>query len=93
MGRQKYYAVRRGRVKGVYKHLQQAQKQIHGYSRCDMKMFYNRDEAWTYVRQSDDNTEDPEYCDPSLLGLNGGYEPGYSCNFDHDCWDSCNYCA
>lgn len=80
MGKKKYYyAVRRGRITGVYDNYEDALAQTHGYSCSDMKKFKSSDEAWAYVRKPIYYFIPDEDYDSSNDILNEGD--------DYDCYD------
>lgn len=48
----KYYAVKKGRVPGVYQTWEECQKQIIGYSGSIFKSFKNKEDADKFIQDS-----------------------------------------
>lgn len=68
MSKQKYYAVRVGRIVGVFDNWPDCQKQTSGYSGSEYKSFYTKKEAEDYIAaKSESNTEKDLYKD-SIIG-------------------------
>ncbi|WP_238907500.1 MULTISPECIES: ribonuclease H family protein [Clostridium] len=53
MGKKKYYAVRKGKVPGVYESWEECKKVIDGFSGADYKAFGSREEALAYAENRD----------------------------------------
>lgn len=53
MGKVKYYAVRVGKVPGIYKSWEECKSMIDGYSNAEYKAFGSREEANAYVNNID----------------------------------------
>ena len=49
MAKKKFYAVRVGRVSGIYQTWEQAKEQIDGFSGAEYKSFLTEDEARNYI--------------------------------------------
>ena len=56
--KKKYYAVRVGRIPGVYQTWDEAKKQIDGFSSAKYKSFTTLSEAENYINESVDNSSD-----------------------------------
>lgn len=52
MARQKYYAVRQGKKKGVFTSWEDCKAQVHGYKGAQYKSFFTREEAENYISES-----------------------------------------
>ena len=55
MSDSKFYAVRIGRVPGVYRTWGQAKQQTEGFSGADLKSFATEEEAASYIEYDDYN--------------------------------------
>jgi hypothetical protein len=47
--KRKYYAVRRGRVPGIYRTWDSCEKQVEGFSGCEFKSFKTKEDAHQYL--------------------------------------------
>ncbi|MFR4836151.1 MAG: viroplasmin family protein [Catenibacterium sp.] len=52
----KYYAVKNGRVPGIYNSWAECQKQIHGFKNASYKSFTSRTEAEEFISDKKRNT-------------------------------------
>lgn len=90
MDKQKYYyAVRKGRVTGVYDNPEEARKQTDGFSRYDMKKFESSEEAWEYVHKPYPEPENGGYYLPEYICTDE--EDDYYINSDFDYFDVYDY--
>lgn len=49
MAKQKFYAVRVGKIPGVYRTWSQAEEQVKGFSGAEYKSFFTEEEAVRYI--------------------------------------------
>lgn len=52
-----YYAVSKGRERGIYTSWEECNRQVHGYSGCKFKKFQTKSEAQNYLNQGEINNE------------------------------------
>ena len=57
MAKRKFYAVKRGKVPGIYQTWGQAEEQVKGFSGAEYKSFPTLEEAEKYISNKADNIE------------------------------------
>lgn len=76
----KYYAVRVGRVPGIYESWPECESQVHGYPGAQFKSFESRDSAQSYIDNDTTNLKsNPDDC---IAYVDGSYDiknKRYSC--------------
>ncbi len=85
---QKFYAVRQGKVPGIYLSWDDCRAQVHGYSQAVYKSFPTREEAEKFMQNgaapmADTSTEDADVTEPGLLRayVDGSYVPAMADSF------------
>ncbi len=85
---QKFYAVRQGKVPGIYLSWDDCRAQVHGYSQAVYKSFPTREEAEKFMQNgaapmADTSTEDADVTEPGLLRayVDGSYVPAKADSF------------
>lgn len=81
----KYYAVKKGRVKGVYLSWEECQQQVSGYSGAEYKKFVDKSKAYRYIENENEckNIDQSGIVD-IIAYVDGSYnvetkEYGYGC--------------
>lgn len=69
----KYYAVKEGRVPGIYTNWDECQKQIKGYSNAKYKSFEEYDDAYEYLSNEVGNTSNNNEIPRLIIYVDGSY--------------------
>ncbi|MCH4889809.1 reverse transcriptase-like protein [Acidaminobacter sp. JC074] len=79
MSKKKYYAVRKGKQRGIFETWGECSKQVNGFSGAEYKSFLTINEAETYLNRVDTEKEVIDYID---VYVDGSYDSNlsiYSC--------------
>lgn len=74
----KVYAVRKGRVSGIYSTWAECQAQTSGFKGAEFKSFKNRNEAEVYLKGGSGTTVEPEKLAERYIAVDGGTHGNHS---------------
>lgn len=76
MGKKKYYAVRNGKIPGIYESWEECKSMIDRYSNAEYKAFGSKEDAYAYLKNisiSDKNKEAAKKNDSVIAYVDGSY--------------------